>query len=179
MKTKKVLLEVEVPDWFEFDDDETSVELDRMTCDARLLPAGGGDVVTDIARLRQEIGCYPIDDDDKYSDNLSIALCSYFESHIQCPIDHEQTENGWNPWAEAKANAAVDGLSLAVHKLIAPQPPVEKREAVPDERDELLRNALEALENYEEQSRPLARARLVMSAIRKLLAAQAKGEGDE
>ena len=41
-------------------------------------------------------------------DNLVIALCSYFEDHLDCPDEEPDDENGWKPWALQKAYAALD-----------------------------------------------------------------------
>jgi hypothetical protein len=45
---------------------------------------------------------------DWNGDNLIIALCSYFEGHMNCPDEEPDDENGWKPWAVQKAYEALD-----------------------------------------------------------------------
>lgn len=47
------------------------------------------------------------------TDNLSIVLVSYFEDHHECP-DEEPDDNGWQPWASEKTDAAIELLLDAV-----------------------------------------------------------------
>lgn len=42
------------------------------------------------------------------ADNLIIALCCYFEAHIDCPDEDPDEEGGWKPWALQKAYDALD-----------------------------------------------------------------------
>ena len=49
------------------------------------------------------------------SDNLAIVLCTYFEAHIESPINDEKTEHGWGVWASMKADAALLLLRAALN----------------------------------------------------------------
>jgi hypothetical protein len=55
------------------------------------------------------------------SDNLAIALCTYFEGHPDCP-DDEETELGWKPWAEENANRVIAEIVEAIRAAAAKLP---------------------------------------------------------
>jgi hypothetical protein len=75
--------------------------------------------------LRNNLGAFRLED-DPWTDNLAIALCSYFEDHNGRPDPDPPTENGWGQWAEGKADAVLDGLTDAVLKLVAKHRSAEK-----------------------------------------------------
>jgi hypothetical protein len=63
-------------------------------------------------RLRSKIGGFLLEPDtNDGGDTLAIALCSYFERHMNRPRPDPDTENGWGQWAEEKTNAALDALT--------------------------------------------------------------------
>lgn len=78
----------------------------------------------DRQRLRNLIGGHDCEPDVTCSDNLAIAIISYFESHMDCP-DDDQTEDGWSQWATDKTNAVLDRLTDEVLAFAA------KKEAAP------------------------------------------------
>ena len=49
-------------------------------------------------------------------DNLAIALVSYFERHMDCPDEPNDSELGWKPWALAKCDTALDLIVAHIHK---------------------------------------------------------------
>lgn len=65
--------------------------------------------------LVQKLGGIDVED-DLFSDNLAIALTSYFESHINRPIDDETDENGWSVWAVAKAKRALELIAARLEE---------------------------------------------------------------
>jgi hypothetical protein len=66
-------------------------------------------------RLRSKIGGFLLEPDtNDGGDTLAIALCSYFERHMNRPRPDPDTENGWGQWAEEKTNAALDALTKAL-----------------------------------------------------------------
>lgn len=54
-------------------------------------------------------------DPEGRGDNLAILFCEIFEHHPDCPeADAEDLDDfGWNPWATARADAALDMLARA------------------------------------------------------------------
>lgn len=63
---------------------------------------------------RNELGNLNIERGD--SDNLGIALCSYFESHIERPRDDPEGELGWGEWVVDKSNEALDYLAEKINE---------------------------------------------------------------
>lgn len=67
--------------------------------------------------LRSRIACVPTQIPDMMdTDNLIVALITYFEAHPDAPVDDPQTENGWGQWAESHAEAVLDRIMAAVEK---------------------------------------------------------------
>jgi hypothetical protein len=64
---------------------------------------------------RSKIGGILIEKHSGVQDNLAIALCSYFSSHMDRPESDPETEHGWGAWVEQKAN---DALDLIVSELL-------------------------------------------------------------
>ena len=51
---------------------------------------------------------------DFWSDNLAIALLSYFEGHMERPEDDGVNEYGNSEWASMKTNEALDLIATQV-----------------------------------------------------------------
>ena len=66
--------------------------------------------------LRSVIGGCLLEEDG-IADTLAIALCSYFEGHMDRPKDDPETERGWGEWVERKANEAIDRVVAEVERL--------------------------------------------------------------
>ena len=62
----------------------------------------------DIAKIRNKVGSIPaIDGEACTTDNLAIALATYFESRLDCPED-DKNEWGWSEWATEKTDSLID-----------------------------------------------------------------------
>ena len=70
--------------------------------------------MTVVEELRVEIGGCLLEKHNGIQDNLAIALCSYFSSHMDRPEDDTETENGWGQWAEEKTNEAIELIAASV-----------------------------------------------------------------
>lgn len=59
--------------------------------------------------LRNRLGSLPVENGDRHSDTLAIALCSYFEDHMERPEDDPiDDELGWGKWVIQKCDEALD-----------------------------------------------------------------------
>lgn len=48
------------------------------------------------------------------SDNVAIALATYFDGHPLKPDDGEQDDNGWHPWVAEQVDATLDAIAAAL-----------------------------------------------------------------
>jgi len=71
------------------------------------------DTSRNLERLRNIIAGEYLEDTGQ-GDNLAIALCSYFEGHLDAPEDDPQNEYGWGEWASGKYEAALTRIANAV-----------------------------------------------------------------
>jgi len=72
--------------------------------------------MTDKATLeavRFAVGGITAGPEDDWCDNLTVALCTYFESHPGKPDTDEETEHGWHPWAEEQADSLIEAIAQA------------------------------------------------------------------
>ena len=74
-------------------------------------PAGRGEG----EKLRNRIGGLHI----VGGDNLSIALCTYFSSHLDRPENDEDTEHGWGEWVEQQCNKTLDDIADTLRQRLA------------------------------------------------------------
>lgn len=73
--------------------------------------------MVDKRNIRNILGCADVDPLADHSDNIAIALCTYFEGHRDRPDPDPQTEHGWGEWAERKTDQALDHLADIVIRL--------------------------------------------------------------
>lgn len=73
-------------------------------------------MTVDKQRLRNTVGSCLLERDG-FPDTLAIALCTYFEDHMERPKNDPETDNGWGEWVERKTNEALDLLTDEVLRL--------------------------------------------------------------
>lgn len=61
-----------------------------------------------------------------WCDNLTIALCTYFEDHLEKPNTDEETEHGWHPWAEEQADSLIEAIAQAAIDAMPGWQPIER-----------------------------------------------------
>lgn len=83
----------------------------------------------DRKRLRDLIGSFDMEPEVGGSDNLAIALCTYFEKMPDRPKDDPQTEHGWGRWTEEQVNRVLDGLTDLAARSTQP-PAVRQTDAI-------------------------------------------------
>jgi hypothetical protein len=72
--------------------------------------------MTDKATLeavRFAVGGITAGPEEDWCDNLTVALCTYFERHPGKPDTHEETEHGWHPWAEEQTDSLIEAIAQA------------------------------------------------------------------
>lgn len=60
--------------------------------------------------LRNTLAVVPMEPEKIWSDNLSIALASYFDGHVDCPDEPIDEKLGWKPWVMDCTDAALDRI---------------------------------------------------------------------
>ena len=51
---------------------------------------------------------------DFMTDNLAIAICSYWEGHMDRPDDDKDDDEGWSPWVRQQYEETMDRIVSAV-----------------------------------------------------------------
>lgn len=73
--------------------------------------------------LRGILGGVPAGDVDTcYTDNVAIALCTYFDDHPLKP-EEEEGEHGWTPWVVEQVNATLDAMADAARNAMKHEVP--------------------------------------------------------
>lgn len=81
-------------------------------------------------KLRNRIGSISVEDGSN-PDCLAIALCCYFDHHMDRPEDDPTDDDtGWGEWVARKTNEALERITSEVHEIVAIPPPARQAVAV-------------------------------------------------